>query len=136
MVYWWVGNWGKKWYAESQIFKVGQPHPHAILAKVTPQSTTETSCLSLISNVTWLVVCQTNPVQFLITSHFTSITKQGLFIHPPTALVPQVCCHLKIRALVSAPGGSLSHLSATHPCAHTSKSAPKWRNAHHQILHP
>ena len=34
------------------------------------------------------------------------------------------------------PGGSLSHISATHPCAHTSKSAPKWRNAHHQILHP
>ena len=34
------------------------------------------------------------------------------------------------------PGGSLSHISATHPCAHTSKSAPKWRNLHHQILHP
>ena len=28
------------------------------------------------------------------------------------------------------PGGSLSHISATHPCAHTSKSAPKWRITH------
>ena len=37
---------------------------------------------------------------------------------------------------VYSQGGSLSHISATHPCAHTSKSAPKWRNAHHQILHP
>ena len=36
----------------------------------------------------------------------------------------------------SISGGSLSHISATHPCAHTSKSALKWRNAHHQILHP
>ena len=34
------------------------------------------------------------------------------------------------------PGGSLSHISATHLCTHTSKLAPKWRNAHHQILHP
>ena len=33
-------------------------------------------------------------------------------------------------------GGSLSHISATHPCTHTSKLASKWRNAHHQILHP
>ena len=33
-------------------------------------------------------------------------------------------------------GGSLSHIGATHPCAHTSKLAPKWCNAHHQILHP
>ena len=34
------------------------------------------------------------------------------------------------------PGGSLSHISATHPCAHTSKIAPKWRNAHHQFCTP
>ena len=37
---------------------------------------------------------------------------------------------------LDSPGGSLSHISATHPCAHTSKSALKWRNTHHQILHP
>ena len=27
MVYWWVGNWAKNWYRESQIFKVGR-HIH------------------------------------------------------------------------------------------------------------
>ena len=41
----------------------------------------------------------------------------------------------KCKHELQIPGGSLSHISA-HPCAHTSKSAPKWRNAHHQILHP
>ena len=35
-VYWWVGNWAKNWYRESQIFKVRQVHPRTILVKVTP----------------------------------------------------------------------------------------------------
>ena len=43
---------------------------------------------------------------------------------------------VSMQSLPVSPGGSLSHISATHPCAHTSKSAPKWRNLHHQILHP
>ena len=42
----------------------------------------------------------------------------------------------RTRPLHVGPGGSLLHISATHLCAHTSKSVPKWRNAHHQILHP
>ena len=37
---------------------------------------------------------------------------------------------------ILGPGGSLSHISATHPCTHTSKLVPKWHYAHHQILHP
>ena len=36
MVYWWVGNWAKNWYRESQIFEVWQAHPRTILARVTP----------------------------------------------------------------------------------------------------
>ena len=37
MVYWWVGNWGKNWYRESQIFEVRQAHPYTILVKVAPR---------------------------------------------------------------------------------------------------
>ena len=36
MVYWWVGNWAKNWYRESQIFKVWQAHPRTILVRVPP----------------------------------------------------------------------------------------------------
>ena len=36
MVYWWVGNWAKNWYRESQIFEVRQAHPRTIFVKVTP----------------------------------------------------------------------------------------------------
>ena len=36
MVYWWVGNWAKNWYRESQIFEVRQAHPWTILVKITP----------------------------------------------------------------------------------------------------
>ena len=32
--------------------------------------------------------------------------------------------------------GSLSHVSATHPCTHTPKLAPKWRNTHDRIMPP
>ena len=34
MVYWWVGNWTKNWYRESQIFKVWQAYPGMILLRV------------------------------------------------------------------------------------------------------
>ena len=33
MVYWWVSNWIKDWYTESQICNVQQAHPCTILAK-------------------------------------------------------------------------------------------------------
>ena len=36
MVYWWVGNLGKNWYRESQIFEVRQAYPCMILKRVPP----------------------------------------------------------------------------------------------------
>ena len=35
--YWWVGNWTKNWYRESQSFKVLQAHSRTILVRVSPR---------------------------------------------------------------------------------------------------
>ena len=75
-------------------------------------------------NIRWLLKCKEyvatrkrNP-RFL-NSNIVSIT----------IVIMCACLH-------GFPGVSLSHINATHPCPQTSKLAPKWRNAHHQILHP
>ena len=65
-----------------------------------------------------------------LAKHFPEMFQNAIHSMIDTHVTNVILYSMKI------PQGSLSHISATHPCAHTSKSAPKWRNMHHQILHP